>query len=171
MDQSEQERLKSWLSLTHLLRKRLIAEHEKWITVEDNSKRPAYEQRVNPSQLDGSAMNKPQTVLQAYFYQLEGVIDAINDALPKAAKPKDPIEQISHQVNFVVAMSGSLGPNWSLVRFKGPSNPTSLMSATRNRTHGLVITLGPSSGDAAKNARAAASISSALKANGVILAP
>ena len=32
-----------------------------------------------------------------------------------------PIESISHQVQFVVALTGDISPNWTLVRFKGPT--------------------------------------------------
>jgi hypothetical protein len=58
--------------------------------------------------------------------------------------PRDPpLDSIAHTVKFTVVAGANLSPNWSLVRFKGPtqgSNP--LLSAQRTRIHTLDLVLG-----------------------------
>jgi hypothetical protein len=57
--------------------------------------------------------------------------------------PRDPpIDSLSHSVRFVVAVSGSLSPNWALVNFKGPTTSGSLLSGAHTRTHTLSIAMG-----------------------------
>jgi hypothetical protein len=68
-----------------------------------------------------------------------------------AAKPKrppppppgndPPIDSISHQIQFVVALSGSVSPNWTLVKFRGPTQSGSFAQASRVRTHTLAIVM------------------------------
>jgi hypothetical protein len=52
-----------------------------------------------------------------------------------------PLDSISHQVQFIVALSGSLSPNWTLVKFRGPTQSATLASASRIRTHTLGIVM------------------------------
>jgi hypothetical protein len=62
-----------------------------------------------------------------------------------AKKPRPgnnpPIDAISHQVQFVVVLSGSVSPNWTLARFKGPTVSGNLAAASRSRTHTLGVVL------------------------------
>ncbi len=76
-----------------------------------------------------------------------------------------PIESISHQVQFVVALTGNISPNWTLVRFKGPTLNGSLASAARTRTHTLVIVLGDPGTEQAKSQRAALTFGTAVSRN------
>ena len=62
------------------------------------------------------------------------------DSLSKPAK-YDPVDLISHQVNFYVTFSGSVAPQWKLVRVTAP-NGTSLASASRKNTNTLIIVFG-----------------------------
>jgi hypothetical protein len=57
--------------------------------------------------------------------------------------PNDPpIDSIGHQIQFVVALSGNITPNWTLVHFKGPAPTSTLASASRSITHTINIALG-----------------------------
>jgi hypothetical protein len=72
-------------------------------------------------------------------------IDSAKDGVDAVIKrlPLDPpIDSLSHSVKFVVAVSGSLSPNWVLVHFRGPSANSNLLSGTHTRTHTLSIVLG-----------------------------
>jgi hypothetical protein len=42
---------------------------------------------------------------------------------------------------FIVVLNGSISPNWTLARFKGPNITGSLAAASRNRTHTLGVVL------------------------------
>jgi hypothetical protein len=54
-----------------------------------------------------------------------------------------PIDSIAHQVSFVVAVSGNVTPNWTLVRFKGPGTGNNgFASTSRSFTHTLNISMG-----------------------------
>ena len=52
-----------------------------------------------------------------------------------------PIDSISHQVQFIVGLTGSVSPNFTLVRFRGPAQSGSLASAAWTRTHTLAIVM------------------------------
>lgn len=57
--------------------------------------------------------------------------------------PRDPpIDSISHQAQFVVALSGNVTPHWTLVRFRGPGANSNLLSGSRTTTNTLNIVLG-----------------------------
>lgn len=60
------------------------------------------------------------------------------------SKKDGPLKQdvIQHQVKFEVVTGGSLTPGWRLARVS-VNQSGSLLSATRTRTHTLVLTLGP----------------------------
>jgi hypothetical protein len=55
-----------------------------------------------------------------------------------------PIDSISHQVQFVLALNGNASPGWSLVRFKGPSPNNGLVGGSHSNTHTLTIVMGAS---------------------------
>ena len=82
---------------------------------------------------------------------------------PVKPSKNPPIDAISHQVNFVVAWSGSVNPTWTLVRFKGPS-PSSgnFASVSESNTHNLTIVMGAPGSAAAANARSALTLSANL---------
>jgi hypothetical protein len=66
------------------------------------------------------------------------------DALREAVPHDPPIDALSHSVQFVVAVSGSITPNWTLVHFKGPTATGSPLAAgTYTATHTLSIAMGP----------------------------
>jgi hypothetical protein len=67
--------------------------------------------------------------------------DAV-DNLVKDLPHDPPIDALSHSVRFIVAVNGSLSPNWSLVHFRGPTAGGSLLSGSRSRTHTLSIAMG-----------------------------
>ena len=52
---------------------------------------------------------------------------------------------LQHQVKFVVETSGTLNPQWVLSRVTVNPDGTTLFSASRTRTHDLVITMAPAS--------------------------
>jgi hypothetical protein len=64
------------------------------------------------------------------------------DAVIKRLPLDPPIDSLSHSVKFVVAMTGSLSPNWVLVNFRGPTASGSLLSGSHTRTHTLSIAMG-----------------------------
>jgi hypothetical protein len=65
-------------------------------------------------------------------------VDKIIDALPH----DPPIDSISHSVNFVVALSGNVTPNWTLVHFKGIGASANLAAASYTETHTLALSMG-----------------------------
>jgi hypothetical protein len=72
-------------------------------------------------------------------------IDKARDAVDRVIEglPRDPpIDGLSHSVRFVVAVNGSLSPNWTLVHFRGPTASGSLFSGSHSRTHTLSIAMG-----------------------------
>lgn len=60
-----------------------------------------------------------------------------------------PIDSISHQVQFIVGLTGSVSPNFTLVRFRGPAQSSPLASASRARTHTLAIIMASPRGNRA----------------------
>lgn len=64
----------------------------------------------------------------------------------KYLSPDPPFESIGQSVNFVVTLGASTSPNWSFVRWKGPSNGGTLASIMGIRTHSLNIAMGPVTG-------------------------
>jgi hypothetical protein len=58
--------------------------------------------------------------------------------------PHDPpVDSLSHSVQFVVAVSGNITPNWTLVHFKGPTASGSPLAAGGlTATHTLTIAMG-----------------------------
>ncbi len=83
--------------------------------------------------------------LQVEAAELGGKIDTAKnevDAIIKDLPHDPPIDSLSHSVRFVVAVSGNLSPNWTLVNFRGPASSGSLLSGTRTTTHTLNIVMG-----------------------------
>jgi hypothetical protein len=71
----------------------------------------------------------------------------LSKAPPKkhaAPKLNDPLDTISHQVQFIVTWSGNITPAWSLFDIRGP-NPAAgaFISGQHITTHQLVVTMGP----------------------------
>jgi hypothetical protein len=57
--------------------------------------------------------------------------------------PRDaPIDSITHTAKFVVTLGGSVTPNWTLVKFKGPGLAAPFAGASRTRTNQLDVVLG-----------------------------
>jgi len=83
--------------------------------------------------------------LHAEATEAGGKIDAAKTEVEAIIKdlPRDPpIDSLSHSVKFVVAVSGSVSPNWVLVHFRGPSTSSNLLSGAHTRTHTLSISMG-----------------------------
>jgi hypothetical protein len=61
----------------------------------------------------------------------------------KPIKMNDPLDTISHQVQFIVTWTGNINPAWALFDIKGP-NPGagSFLSGQHVTTHQLLITMG-----------------------------
>jgi hypothetical protein len=95
---------------------------------------------------------------------LNTLLSLVKANSPSKPPPLDPpIDAISHQVQFIVAISANANPTWSLVRFKGPS-PTSGNFASLNgtTTDTLTITIGVPGSQATVNSRSALTFSTAL---------
>jgi hypothetical protein len=70
-----------------------------------------------------------------------------NSALAaKLANPDPPIDSITHSLQFIVTVGGSISPNWTLVHWKGPTTTGNLASLTGIRTHAINIALGSPTG-------------------------
>jgi len=65
-------------------------------------------------------------------------VDALLERLPH----DPPIDSLSHSVQFIVALSGNVAPNWTLVNFKGPATTGTLASGSYTITHTLNIVMG-----------------------------
>lgn len=65
---------------------------------------------------------------------------------PPAPPPGNdpPLDAISHQVQFIVGLSGGVSPSFTLAKFRGPAQSGSLASASRVRTHTLAIVMASS---------------------------
>lgn len=71
------------------------------------------------------------------------------------ANPNDPIDSISHSVNFVVTYGGSITPNWALYALHAPASSGNLASFSGIRTHTLTIALGsPATSENSETSRA-----------------
>ncbi len=66
---------------------------------------------------------------------------------PNPSTPDPPIDALGHTVQFVVALSGSIAPNWTLIAWRGPAMNGPGAGASLARTHLLQLALGsPSAG-------------------------
>jgi hypothetical protein len=61
-------------------------------------------------------------------------------------------DSFSYDVKFVVVTDANVTPSWKLVRVTTPTSPA-LFDTSRTRTHELLITIGPSATQTAKNAK------------------
>ena len=70
---------------------------------------------------------------------------------PPAPPPGNdpPLDSISHQAQFVVALSGSVSPSFTLVKFRGPAQSGNLASVSRVRTHTLAVVMASPRGNKA----------------------
>jgi hypothetical protein len=80
---------------------------------------------------------------------LKTLQEAKSDLEQVIANLDPPIDSISHQVQFVLALSANASPQWSLVRFKGPSPNNGLVGGSHSNTHTLTIVMGASPNDVA----------------------
>jgi hypothetical protein len=85
------------------------------------------------------AMNKCAQIVQA--------AQALPSKLPQHVDP--PIDSVLHSLTFVISYGANITPNWTLIQWKGPGQNGSLLSASGLRTHLLVISMGPRSGEPA----------------------
>jgi hypothetical protein len=78
-----------------------------------------------------------------YHPRLMATRSAKGKQRPPAPPPGNdpPLDSISHQVQFVVGLSGSVSPNFTLVKFRGPAQSGSLAAVSRLRTHTLAIVM------------------------------
>jgi hypothetical protein len=78
-----------------------------------------------------------------YHPRLMATRSAKEKQRPPAPPPGNdpPLDAISHQVQFIVGLSGGLSPNFTLAKFRGPAQSGSLASASRVRTHTLAIVM------------------------------
>jgi hypothetical protein len=58
------------------------------------------------------------------------------------ANPNDPIDSLSHALNFIVTAGVGISPNWALLHWKGPATLGNLASVSGIRTHTLNIAMG-----------------------------
>jgi hypothetical protein len=90
-------------------------------------------------------------------------LKAMEKEAAQQRKLDPPVESLSHQVQFVVALSGNVSPSWTLARFRGPATSGSLASAASTRTHTLVVVLGDPGTDQAKSQRNALTVGTAIR--------
>ena len=82
---------------------------------------------------------------------------------PKRPKLNDPLDTISHQIQFIVTWNANATPSWTLVNIKGPGPTTgTFLSGQRQSTHQLLVTMGPSKEDL-QNTRSAQQFNAALQ--------
>jgi hypothetical protein len=65
---------------------------------------------------------------------------------PDASGGSKKIDIYSYEIKFIVVSSGSANPTWKLVNISTGTGSLPLVSAGRTRTHDLILTFGPSSG-------------------------
>jgi hypothetical protein len=105
--------------------------------------------QLSPKFCDRKEYGKFFTELNKYlhFAELNSNAAQQNAALTqKLLTPDPPIESIAQSISFVVTLSASASPNWSLLYLRGPSNSGPLASVSGIRTHTLNIALGPPTG-------------------------
>jgi hypothetical protein len=89
--------------------------------------------------------NDPHALEDTKFAQpLNKFAAKLTKTPPKKPKLNDPLDTISHQVQFIVAWTGNITPAWSLFNIRGP-NPASgaFITGQHITTHQLAITMGP----------------------------
>jgi len=108
-----------------------------------------------------------------FYSDLDAAQTWANGLLPKKSDPGSagPVEVIEHSVEFDVALTGGVGPNWTLTRFKGPNVSGNLFAGSRTRKHGLVITMGDPTSQTVDNSRSTASLAAALRSSGISITP
>ena len=102
--------------------------------------------QLSPKFCDKKEYEKFLTGLDKYFHFAELNSNAAQQHAALAQKlltPDPPIESIAQSISFVVTLSASASPNWSLLYLRGPSNSGPLASVSGIRTHTLNIALGP----------------------------
>ena len=83
----------------------------------------------------------------------------------------DPIDTISHQIQFIVTWNGNVTPTWSLVNAKGPGPASgSFVSGQRQATHQLLITMGAVK-QSVDSVRSSQQFSAALRSSPITVIP
>lgn len=62
------------------------------------------------------------------------------------------IDIYSYEIKFVIVSNGSVNPTWKLVNISAGTGTLPLVSAGRTRTHDLILTFGPSTGQGLNSA-------------------
>jgi hypothetical protein len=88
----------------------------------------------------------------------QALMPAVTNANLTPTGYNQPTSVISHEVNFVIKLSGNITPSWKLVPVSFNTGSLPLFQANRNQTNDLLITLGKTAAaDAGKKAPAAPS--------------
>jgi hypothetical protein len=80
-----------------------------------------------------------QSDLKLYNWLSSVVVPVVTDDISAVEKQN----ALSHEVKFEVVSTGTIAPAWKLSRVISVDQLGTLFSATRDRTHDLLITLGP----------------------------
>lgn len=109
--------------------------------------------------------------LQKKFAEANKPPVPVKRATGKTAQLNDPLDTISHQIQFIVTWNASATPSWSLVNVKGPGPATgTFLSAQRQTTHQLLITMGPVKSEIA-SVRSFQQFGAALRSSPVTVVP
>ena len=96
-------------------------------------------QNLDARDFDGSSF-----LLQSNLGIYNWLRNAVSVRAGRGVSEKNDNEVLSYDVKFEVVSSGNVTPTWNLVRVATPSSP--LFNTKRDRTHELLISLGPAPG-------------------------
>jgi hypothetical protein len=91
--------------------------------------------------------NNQYAVAMAKCGKIVQEAENLPDKLPQKVDP--PIDSVLHSLTFVISYGANVTPSWTLLQWKGPGQNPNFASAAGVRTHGLVISMGPRSGNPA----------------------
>lgn len=83
--------------------------------------------------------------IENYLAGAVGEADVFRSSPLSSANGKK-IDIYSYEIKFVIVSDGSISPTWKLVNVSANNGTLPLVSAGRTRTHDLILTFGPSSG-------------------------
>ena len=133
----------------------------------------------NPEVLDNLITQHEKDTDRFFFNTLSDLKNKVEAAKKPPPKPKqtkkppinDPIDTISHQIQFIVTWNANATPSWTLVNVKGPAPASgSFLSAQRQTTHQLLITMGPVKADVT-SVRQFQQFSAALRSSPITVLP
>ncbi|MGA7327338.1 MAG: hypothetical protein WBX25_23320, partial [Rhodomicrobium sp.] len=81
-----------------------------------------------------------ESVVNLFLNSLQGYGNAFASYI-KTFKPSKPIDSLTHTVIFMVTYGAGVSPNWTLIGLTTANSP--LANAQGQRTHNLLITIGP----------------------------